>query len=174
MKKFFIFLTASLFAVSAFAQFEQGSIRVGGSSSLDFSNMKAKGSTSSQNSFDANVNAGYFFMDNLAADVDLLFDYSKFSYEGSSAEMTFGVGFGARYYLPINVFAGAGVDLLATKYDDETVSGIGVNVKVGYAAFLTDNIAIEPVIGYRLGLTDEKKGTQVSGLSVGVGISIYF
>ena len=174
MKKLFIFLTASLFAVSAFAQFEQGAIRVGGSSNLGFTSMKPKGATSSMNSFELGVNAGYFFMDNLSADVDLLFDYSKYGYEGSVAETTVGIGAGVRYYLPINVFAGAGVDMVVNKYGSESASGLGANLKVGYAAFVTDNIAIEPVIGYRLGLTDEKKGTQVSGLSAAIGISLFF
>jgi len=169
MKKFFIFLTAFLFAASAFAQYEQGSVRVGGASNLGFSSMKYNGASSSMNTFDLQVNAGYFLMDNLSADADLLLNF-----DDTFDMTTVTIGVGARYYLPINVFAGAGADMLLYKYDGGSATGFGVNLKIGYAAFLTDNIAIEPVISYRLGLTDENKGTKISGLSAGIGISLYF
>ena len=173
MKKFFILLAVCLFSANAFSQVEQGQIRIGGSSNLDFTNLKSKGADYSTNDFSLNVDGGYFFMDNLSADVELLFSLTKDSDEDES-ETSFGVGLGVRYYLPVNVFVGAGFDLISYKVWGESVTGTGVKIKAGYAAFLSDNIALEPSISYRLGLSDEEKGTQFNGLSVNIGLSVFF
>ena len=173
MKKLFIFLTVSLFAVSAFAQFEQGTVRIGGASNLGFSNEKFKGADWSTNTLSLEVGGSYFFINNLAADVELGFDYTKDSDEDDAASIL-GLGLGVRYYLPVNVFVGAGFDIASFKWGSESVSGTGLTLKAGYAAFLSDNIALEPSIGYRIGLSDEDKGTQLNGLYVKVGFSIFF
>ena len=169
-----IFVTVSLFAVGAFAQFEQGNVRIGGASNLDFSNTKYSGTNYSSNNLSLAVEGGYFFMDNLAVDVDANLTFSKSSSNAVPASTLFGVGLGARYYLPVNVFVGAGVDIFNVKYFNNTEFGTGVKAKVGYAAFLSDNIALEPSISYRLGLTDENKGTKIDGLYVQIGFSIFF
>ena len=174
MKKIFLFLVATLFAVNAFAQLEQGSLRIGGTSELGFLNLKPKGADYSTNSLTLGVDGGYFFMDNFSVDAALLFDYEKDSDE-DDALTTFGVEVGVRYYLPVKVFFGAGFDLVTSKYgDNDSVSGTGLNLKVGYAAFLSDKIALEPSVGYRLGLSDEEKGTQANGFGVQLGISVFF
>ena len=172
MKKFFIFLAVSLFTVSAFAQTEQGKIRIGGDSGFNFLNSKINGDDDSMNNFDIGLGGSYFFIDNFAADVELMFDYSK--YGDFDAESTFGIGIGVRYYLPPKIFVGASFDVLNMKVGDESASGTGVTLKAGYAAFLSDKIAIEPSVGYRIGLSDKDKGTQINNLFISVGFSFYF
>ena len=159
-------------AVGVMAQTEQGKIRIGGSSSLDFINLKHDGADGSTNMFDLNLNGGYFIMDNLSIDVGLGFSMEKYS-EANDASTTFTGEIGARYYLPVNVFAGAGFDFMSYK-EGESVSGTGVKLKVGYSWFVNDNIAIEPIIGYRIGLTDKDKYTKYNQISAQVGISLFF
>ena len=175
MKKFFILLTAVLFAVNAFAQFEQGAIRIGGASSLGFSNTKYKGVSGSLNYAELGIDGGYFFMDNLSANLTLSGGFEKDS-DDSDATSMFGAELGVRYYLPMKVFAGAGFEYSTYKYGGYSSPACAAHVRVGYAAFLTDNIAVEPVIGYRigLGLTDDMKANQFNRLSFQIGFSLFF
>ena len=72
-----------------------------------------------------------------------------------------------------NIFTGAAFDIVSYNYG-ESEMGTGVKLKVDYSLFVKDNIAIEPTIGYRLGLTDKEKGTKDNCIIAQVGISIFF
>ena len=175
MKKFFIFLTASLIAVSVMAQdeilFEKGTIRVGGASNLNFTNLKIDGADYSTNTLMLGVDAGYFVMDNLSIDVDVSVNYQK---EEDESMTQYTIGAGARYWFPAKFFVGGGVDLMTISFDGFSESGTGLKLKAGLVHFLGDRFAIEPVVGYRLGLTDKDKYTKQSGFFAQFGISVFF
>ena len=173
MKKIFVLVAASFFAVSVFAQFEQGKQRIGGSTNLEFSNIKSKGADYSTNKFFVGIGYGYFAANNLSTDVELEFASIKDSDE-DNGEASFDFGFGARYYFPSKVFAGASFSLLSIKYGDEWRAGSGIKLKLGYAGTLNDHIVLEPSICYRLGLSNEEKYTQFNGLTIQIGFSFLF
>ena len=177
MKKFFIFLAASLFAVSVMAQnefvFEKGMIRVGGASNLNFTNVKVDGWDGSTNTLLLGVDAGYFVTDNVSIDVDVSVAYIKDS-EDDDAIKNYTLGAGLRYWFPSKFFVGGGLDMNTMGYGSESASGTGLKLKAGMVHFLGEKIAIEPVIGYRMGLSDEDKGTKQSGLFAQFGISVFF
>jgi len=125
MKKIFVLVAASFFAVSVFAQFEQGKHRIGGSTNLEFSTIKSKGTDYSTNKFFLGVGYGYFAANNLSTDIELDFASIKDSYE-DHGDASFDFGFGARYYFPSKIFAGASFSLLSIKYDDEWRLGSGI------------------------------------------------
>ena len=178
MKNFFTLFAVTLFTVSVFAQFEQsefrqGRMRIGGSSSLDFSDLEVKGGSDKSSDLTFGIEGSYFFIDNVAVDVELMLSVVEV-FDLDDRITTLGTGLGARYYLPFGVFAGVGFDLVNVKYDGESSMGTGAKFKIGYAAFLNENVALEPTISYRLGLSDEKKYTKVNGLNVSIALSIYF
>ena len=172
-----IFLTASLFAVSVMAQnefvFEKGMIRVGGASNLNFTNLKYDGSDYSTNTLMLGFDAGYFMTNNVSLDVDLNVQYTKDS-DDDEAMTAYTVGAGLRYWFPSKFYIGGGLDMITMSYWGESASGAGLKLKVGLVHFLGDKIALEPAIGYRMGLTDEDKGTKQSGLFAQLGISVFF
>lgn len=172
MKKLFVILAVSCFATTAFAQTEQGAFRIGGAADLSFLNTKVEGASDSSNEIDLGIDAGYFVIDNLSVNLGVNFTNTTMGNTGSTA---FGGELGVRYYFPPKVFVDAGFDVFNTKVKgSDSVTGTGLNLTAGYAAFITDNIAVEPTIGYRLGLSDKDKGTQADGFGVGVGFGLYF
>ena len=177
MKRLFIILTVSLFAVSAFSQVvESGKIRYGGATNLGFTNTKFKNADYSTNQFAFSSDVGYFFWDNLSVDVGFDFLFGKDSDEKDWSSI-FEVGLGARYYLPVKVFVGADFSAITFTEGDDSEIGYGIKLKAGYAVFLRDNIAFEPSIGYRLGLagfSDDDKSTKFNKLSAQIGISVFF
>ena len=172
MKKIFVLLAVSLFSVSVFAQTEKGAIRLGGSTNLSFISSKLDGASKSNSNFNLGANAGYFVMDNLSVDVGFEFDYDKPG-GASDAFTQFVVDLGVRYYLPSKIFFAASFDLLSMKVVD-SVTGTGVSLGAGYAWFLSDKVAFEPMLGYRLGLSDKDKGTKVNAFGAQMGISVFF
>lgn len=174
MKKIFVLLAVSLFSVSAFAQTEKGAIRLGGNTNLGFSSLKSDGADKSNSYFNLGVDAGYFVIDNLSIDVGFGFEYAKAG-GADDADTGFDVNLGARYYLPMKVFFGAAFDFQSAKYGGgDSVSGTGLTLGAGYAWFLSDKVAFEPMIGYRLGLTDKDKGTKYNAFGLQMGVSVFF
>jgi hypothetical protein len=153
MKKYVFILVACLIVGSASAQIEKGSVLVGASSNLSFSSISPDGGDS-YSIFDLNLKGGYFFIDNLTAGLNL--GYQKiddFSYT------TFGI-FG-RYYYQGKFFGGVGFNIIKPENQDSQTS---IPFEIGYAAFITPNIAIEPSLnlgifedyssfGFRAGFT---------------------
>jgi len=173
MKKLFILVLFTTVTMGAMAQTEAGKMRLGGSTNLSFLNTKHAGYDDAMSEFEINANAGYFIIDKLSLDLGLQFGYEK---EGDyDADKAFLGEIGARYYLPGNFFLGASFDILSIKSGDDTAyTGTGANLKAGYAWFVKDNIAIEPAVGYRIGLTNEDDGTKFDQFSIKLGISVFF
>lgn len=165
MKK--IHLTISilmLFAATSYAQIQKGSVLVGASSNLGFSSTSYDGADDNFNVFTLDVKAGYFVIDNLA--VGLNFGYNKFSQGDSDASTTL-FGLFGRYYVNGKIFVGAGYSSL--KLEDSDASN-SLPFEVGYAAFITDNIAFEPSINYAIGLGDNESNT----FGLNLGFALYF
>ena len=178
MKKLiFTFVAVAAMVTSAFAQTEAGKIYVGASSDLGFTSAKVDGDNNSSNIFGLDVNGGYFIIDDLSVNAELGFSYS--SYDKNSSN-TFSIGVGGRYYLPMKVFFGAMFDFSSTgqSYDGKSVgdrrSSMGVTLGAGYAIFVNDNVAIEPMLGYRLGFGDKAKDLVYNAFGIIVGFGIHF
>ncbi|HLT71738.1 MAG TPA: outer membrane beta-barrel protein [Cyclobacteriaceae bacterium] len=161
MKKilFTICFVAAL-AGSSFAQIEQGTVLVGPSTNLGFTSSSFDGADSNLTTFNIDLAAGYFVIENLA--VGLSFGYLKVKYEDIIDESTTSFGLFGRYYVNGKIFVGAGYS--SSKSGDSDAFG-SLPLEVGYAAFITDNIAVEPSFGYELGLGDND--TNTFGLNVG-------
>lgn len=159
MKKGLLTLFAAVTFFAASAQINQGTILVNAKSDLSFTSYSPKdGDTSSD--FQIALKGGYFVIDNLAVGAQL--GYFKDS-EADDAGTSLGV-FG-RYYINGKFLLGAGVN--ANKYGDFSYTSIPL--EAGYAAFITDNIAIEPTVTYEIQSGDQE-GSQ---FGIAVGFSLY-
>lgn len=143
----------------ASAQINQGTILVGASSSSGVQSIKS--GNYSETLFILNTKIGYFISENLALGANI--GITKF---GGLDQTTFGA-FG-RYYISGKYFLGAGYS--STKSNGSNSVGL-LNFEGGYAAFLTNNIAIEPALTYQLGTGD---ASQNSTIGLAIGFSLYF
>jgi len=172
MRKIFLTMVAvAMIATGAFAQTEKGKIYVGAASNLGFNNVKYDGADKSTSYFNLGAKGGYFVIDNLAINLGLNFE----SVSGDNGSTDFGFNIGGRYYFPPKVFLGAMFDFDSFKpKGGDSASGMGLTFEGGYAIFLNDNIAIEPALTYRLGLSDKDKGTKFNQFGINIGFGLYF
>lgn len=161
MKKNLLTLLAVVVVFTASAQINKGTVLVGASSNLNLTSTDPDGGESSS-VFALDVSAGYFVIDNLALGLNL--GYEKNSELDDAAII---IGAFGRYYINGKVFAGAGVSTV--KFGD--ASSTVIPLEIGYAAFITDNIAIEPSLNYSLWSGDFMEGSTI-GLNV--GLALYF
>jgi hypothetical protein len=155
MKKYVFILVACLIVGSASAQINKGSVLVGASSNLSFSSISPDVGDN-YSIFDLSLKGGYFFMDNLTAGINL--GYQKVD---DFSLTTFGL-FG-RYYYQGKFFGGVGFNVIT--YEDQDSQTV-IPFEVGYAAFITDNIAIEPSLNLGIGEDNTSFGFRV-------GFSLY-
>lgn len=173
MKNVLLFIALFVCTAGAMAQTEKGKFRLGGDVDLSGTTVKFDGYDDESYRFNLNANAGYFVINNLAIEAGVGFNYEK-EEDADDGESALVFEVGARYYLPFKLFFGASFDIMALDYYGNSSSGTGVNMKVGYAWFIKDNIAFEPAIGYRQGLSSKDEGTKYDKLSVQFGLSVYF
>ena len=168
-EKKFVLFALILFTVGAFAQTEQGKIRIGGSFEFGFYN--AYYDWISLNTFFIDAHGGYFIVDNLSLEVGLL---SGYSYYWKQHFIQAGGGLGIRYYFPIRLFIGSKSNFIYM-YDSvfDNYTYYDVNFMVGYAWFLSENVAFEPIINYRLEFVDDMNRRD-RNLNARIGISIHF
>ena len=171
MKKIFLSVAAFvLISAGAFAQIEQGTILVGASSNLSFISQSFDGVDDKWNNFNLDVMGGYFVIENLAVGLNLGFDNTTF---GDSKSTVTGFGLFGRYYVNGKIFIGAGFNSNKQKDDDglseSEFSFTTIPLEVGYAAFITDNIAIEPSLNYIL----ESGDVEGSIFGLNVGFALY-
>lgn len=160
MKKgIFTICFVTMLAGASFAQIEQGTVVVGPSTNLGFTSMSFDGVDDNLTTFNVNLGAGYFVIENLA--FGLNFGYAKVSF-GDDSESATSFGLFGRYYINGKIFLGAGY--ASTKSEDSDAVN-SLPLEVGYAAFITDNIAVEPSFSYELGLGDNE--SNAFGLNVG-------
>lgn len=160
MKKNILTTIALAVAVAASAQIQKGTILVGAKSDLSFSSTSYDGIDDKETQFDLSVGAGYFLIDNLALGLNL--GYSSYKFGDVDRSVT-SFGLFGRYYIQGKIFAGAGFASIKPEGGDSSTI---IPLEVGYAAFITDNIAIEPALNYIIG-----DGSSTFGL--GVGFNLY-
>jgi hypothetical protein len=138
-------------------------------------------------SFSLEPQFGYFVITNLAVGASLDLGLSKWKdeadgdddYSVTSIEFTPTV----RYYLLQNIFFQGQVGIGTAKYkygsgniDEDKYSTLSFALAAGYAYFLSDNVVIEPMIGYGSN-RETKKDTDVkninNGLFLRVGLQVY-
>jgi len=163
MKKIFLtVLVAMLFAGASYAQIAKGTVLVGASSNLGFTSVKPDGGDS-YSVFSIDGKVGYFFIDNLVFGANLGFTKVE---ESNSTNL----GLFGRYYFNGKIFVGAGFNSYnADGVNDSDYSYTGIPIEVGYAAFITDNIAVEPELNYTL-TTGDNEG---SAFGLNVGFTLY-
>jgi outer membrane autotransporter protein len=193
MKKVIFSSLACLVMAGANAQFNQGTMLVGGdvdfysySSKMKDGNTTVK--TGTQTSFGLSPRFGYFVIDKLAVGASVNLSLSKYDSKSSfgSDNTSTGVSIGpfVRYYFDPGFFVQGSFGVGATNYHYDNVGGendvkyrtSNFGLGVGYAYFLNDNIAIEPMIGYA-SYSSKTKGSDAkdinSQLYLSVGFQIY-
>jgi outer membrane protein len=202
MKKIVTVLAFALISSGTFAQFNQGRMLVGGGFNLSVSPNKTEtGSTTTKNgtntSFSLSPNFGYFVIDNLAVGAALGFSSNFYSYASSSSTYKSTSGSSVtltpfvRYYLDpgifFHVFAGGGGGTSKAKLrnptpglnDDPEKTGIFTwGLGAGYAWFLNDFVAVEPMLMYsgrstKYKTPDPNYTSKYSGVSLNVGFQVY-
>ena len=187
MKKITILAIMMFGALGAFAQFNQGRMLVGGSGEFSTETAKSKsgGTSVTQGrwtSFSLSPKFGYFVIDNLAVGAGLGLTLAKWAddddndndYTYTSIEFQPFV----RYYLPQGIFFQGQVGIGSSKYNNdnnnEDKAGVAsIALSAGYALFLSDNVAIEPLIGYRSKSLKDKE-TDVKDIDSGIFLQIGF
>jgi outer membrane protein len=192
MKKITILAISMFAAVGAFAQFNQGRMLVGGSAELSTNTYKDKdGGTTVTNgtstSLSISPSFGYFVIDNLAVGASLGLGFSKWNDkragDGDYTTSSLRIEPFVRYYLPLGIFFQGkfGIGTTKYKYDDNAFNDRKTNsgnlaVSAGYAIFLTDNIALEPELGYRVSRSkydDSDEKSINGGIFMRIGFQIY-
>ena len=121
--------------------------------------------------------AGFFVYDNLVLGAQV--NLSLTAYDGGT-NFAFGLSPFLRYYFGSRMSGrwfgelGAGLagSSLAGNESDNSFSGL-LNLRVGYAHFIANNVALEGSAGYNFTGADLRSVTSVSGLGVVFGFQIY-
>ncbi|MBK7649863.1 MAG: hypothetical protein IPJ20_02700 [Flammeovirgaceae bacterium] len=156
MKKSIFLISFLLIAGYASAQISKGTILAGASSNLGFTSVSPD-TGDNYSLFDLNLKGGYFVIDNVVAGANI--GYHKLDTYSYS---TFGI-FG-RYYYQGKFFGGVGFNINSYENSDSQTS---IPFEVGYAAFINNNIAVEPSLNFSIG-----EDNNTFGLNV--GFALYF
>lgn len=176
MKQLFLSIATVCIALTASAQIEKGTWVLGANTNLGYNSYTPTSGGKSVNILNIGLKSGYFVSDNFTIGANL--EYLSESSGGPSNTYTT-IGLFLRYYTK-NVFFGAGYNSLSTSGGGSSLGSIPI--EVGYAAFLTRNITIEPALVYS-SATDSDNGGMPgiaglpfpakSGFGLKVGFSIY-
>jgi opacity protein-like surface antigen len=191
MKKITILVIAMASTFAAFAQYNQGRMLVGGSFELSTKTEKTRNGSQTttdgtQTVFNVSPRFGYFVIDNLAIGAGVGLQLTKWNSKANGNDYNASsISFQpfARYYLPVNVFFHGefGIGTTHVNYDDINndeyqYNTINLALGAGYAFFLTDNVAVEPMLSYRFSRgkeDDDDEKDIASGLFLSVGFQIY-
>jgi outer membrane protein len=191
MKGITFFAITMLASMSALAQFNQGRMLVGGSAEFrTIADKNKSGGTTTTNgnrtSMSVSPSFGYFVIDQLAVGASVDMAVSKWNAKTSNDvdNNTTSIQFQpfVRYYLPAGVFFQGKFGLGTAKttydetYDDSKYNTSSLALSAGYAIFLSDNVALEPELGYRTSKfknTDSDTKNINSGIFLRIGFQIY-
>lgn len=192
MKKSFILMLGLFASVCSYAQFEQGTLMIGGSAGLEFTKDKNKnGGTTVERSKTTNFflepQVGYFVIDRLAigGGLGLGLSSTKYTdeYGGDKVNSTrIAVEPFARYYLPQNIFFQGKFMVGSVSYKEkndgrtekDSYSLTGFALSAGYSILLNDNVAIEPQVGYQSEAQKDGDWKYVdSGFYLRAGLQVY-
>lgn len=175
-----------------------GTFMAGGNIGASFNTQKFDDGTATttvgkQTTIAFNPSVGYFIMDGLVVGAGINLSSSTTKFDGSIRKDVFTTTsfspFG-RYYLDMGVFGHAQVQLgSATDKDTRDVGGttvtttnnyglFGFEVGGGYAYFLNDNVAIEPLLVYASNSFKDKTAAPNTkdisgGIQLRIGISVF-
>lgn len=161
---------------------------------LGFSSLslKAEGGSESTNlnQFGLAASGGYAIQDNLFIIGQVGAQSFKF---GEMAFSFFSLGGGARYYLPQNFYAGAGLLINNGKikgaggidFEDEDIDSdlsttlVDLRLEAGYSYFLLPSVALEPSITYGMKIAGGKidnydADLKYSRFGINLGVSVFF
>ena len=190
MKKTLL-VVAALFTVGLVnAQTEKGNMIVGGDVSLDFATNKAESNGTTVDvgkttEIEFSPQFGYFVMDRLAIGAELTYQSETFKPDGGGGDDKFslvGLGPFVKYYLENGIFGQLNAGFGSGKF--ETTNGQGATQEtkysastwrlgVGYAAFLNEHIAVEPMLSYGSDVL-KNKDTDVKSIDNSFRISVGF
>ncbi len=166
-------------AFMATAQIEKGTWLLGANSNLGYNSYTPTSGGSSVNYFNIGMRSGYFVGENFAVGVNL--EYLSASGSSSTTTITT-IGIFARYYMK-QVFLGAGYNSLSQSSGSGSSPSWGsIPIELGYVAFITRNIAVEPALVYTMATDTENGGMPgysglpfpaKSGFGLRIGFSIY-
>jgi hypothetical protein len=167
MKK--IFTLVSMFFCIQFiqAQTDKGDWLVGGTFSLN----TGKNTTT----LSLNPNAGYFLLDNFMLGARVGYEFSEL---GETKITAFDIGPFTRYYFhgtKARPFGEFDLDFqsakLSTSLGSSTESAIGFFIGGGVALFISDNVALETIMGYKNTKVENEPGT--GGFNMRIGFQVY-
>lgn len=174
MKRFMILLVVLTFVASMYA-FEQGTKTVGGF--IGYSSFKANSDADPVSTIIINPMGGYFFMDNLCADLEIEYvNENSDAYEDPWTE--FGIGIGGRYFY---TDAYGGLAFMMSSWDNGEYSWSAnyLKFRVGYLFGIAENIYVDLAAQYKMGLgayggdMDEFDNEETE-MTFGGGIDIFF
>jgi hypothetical protein len=180
--------------IGASGQIGEGKIIAGGSVGLSASTYKeVYNGVTGYESMTTNIwfmpRAGYFITDNIAVGTafELSMYSTKFDDDERSTSMDFYLTPFGRYYLPQGIFAQAeiGIGLSNEKWfeangdldEDYPYSSLKWSLGIGYAHFLNNYVALEPMISYISTITTYRDDTnwkeKTGNFFLQLGFSIY-
>ena len=185
MKKIITIIFIGLLSFEMSAQTEQGMKILGGSSTfnvtsititemdgedVDIDNVTSEG--------ELTVSAGYFVMDGLAIGLFLQSKVAMQEIEGFEDVETSSVTYGlmARYYLNRSFWGQVGLSMGSQEDTGGNETDLSsIDLGIGYAIYLNDNISVNPAIGYSMITTDSDVAEmKMSGLTLAAGITMHF
>lgn len=187
-----VIVLALFVAHESSGQFNQGRYIAGGTFDVSFSTTKSKtGSTVTtefkSTNFGLSPTVGYFVIDNVAVGAMLNVStgktkYETGGYESSSSSMS--IGPFVRYYLPAAIFFQGHATFGSAKSESNFTTPGSENktgvfrwgLAAGYAWFLNDYVALEPMVGYQgLTLTDKEDDSKVlnGGMYLSAALTVY-
>lgn len=194
MKKTFLLIFGVIaFTFFASAQTEQGNFLLGGGFGASFGTLRTEEpvvndpnktviTESRSTSITFSPKVGFFIVDGFAIGLNADINNTTYKNKNNDVKTTtsyLALGPFARYYFPMNLFLEAEVGFGNAKgYSGYNESKIFLySFGAGYAAFLNDNIALEPMVVYsgtrftRSSNSDYK--TIDGGLQIRLGLQIY-
>lgn len=195
MKKTFLTLSLSLLLVgfSYSQKTASGTFMASGSIGLTFNTEKSNDGTSTAtdgkySSIKINPRIGYFVMDGLAVGAGINISIYGYKWDGSANKVnTTSLAFApfARYYTDMGLFGHGSVslgsgknkftqDIGGTETTTETKFGLfGFEIGGGFAYFLNDNVAIEPLLVYGSNsLKDKTVAPNTKNINGGIQLRI--
>lgn len=172
-----LIILMSLFVLSSLCAFEKGTINPGGS--ISYMSYKSNADDEdATNMLSIAPQVGYFFIDNLAA--DLLIDFENMS-EGDYKSSSLDIGIGGRYFYK-NFYGGLGFMLTSWSWDDGDfdmkVSANYIDLKAGYLVPIVENVYIDLGVGYEMGMgeygADGEGDNEESAFGFMAGFQIFF
>ncbi|MFN7116527.1 MAG: hypothetical protein ACK4TA_06975 [Saprospiraceae bacterium] len=151
-KTIFALVVALTVAFTSYAQLiDKGTLMAGGT--LEFT------TKNQDNVFILNPMLGYAFVDNTMLGASV-------AYSSITKLSSFSVGPFARYYLNFGLFGHSGLNFSHVE-SAERENDFDVVLGLGYAAFLNDNVALEPL--FTVNLLDGETYTRL-----GISLQVYF